>query len=74
MSYLYSWTFVVAAMCGVLGMLVTYFCVPDMTGIDLAEEDTKFMAYLKEHGWEGEVGEGNEMQQIVTHEVAEKCD
>ncbi len=26
-------------------------------GIDLADEDRKFMEYLKENGWEGEVGE-----------------
>jgi hypothetical protein len=28
-----------------------------MTGIDLADEDVKFLSYLKENGWEGEVGE-----------------
>ena len=39
------------------GILVTYFFVPDMTGVDLADEDRKFMRYLAEHGWEGDVGE-----------------
>ena len=43
------------------GILVTYFFVPDMTGKDLAEEDAKFMEYLKENGWEGDVGEEDEM-------------
>ena len=28
-----------------------------MTGVDLADEDARFMDYLKRNGWEGEVGE-----------------
>ncbi|KAI0080258.1 MFS Git1p-like glycerophosphoinositol permease [Panus rudis PR-1116 ss-1] len=52
-----KWTFIIAAICGVTGILVTYFFVPDMTGVDLAEEDRKFMDYLAENGWRGEVGD-----------------
>jgi len=52
-----KWTFIIAAICGVAGILVTYFFVPDMTGVDLADEDAKFMQYLVENGWSGEVGE-----------------
>jgi len=52
-----KWTFIIAAICGITGILVTYFFVPDMTGVDLADEDRKFMEYLAENGWEGEVGE-----------------
>lgn len=40
--------------------MVTYFFVPDMTGVDLAEEDEKFMKYLADHGWEGEVGDDSD--------------
>lgn len=54
------WTFIIAAICGVTGILVTYFFVPDMTGVDLADEDVKFMEYLAENGWVGEVGEDDE--------------
>ncbi|TFK74737.1 MFS Git1p-like glycerophosphoinositol permease [Pluteus cervinus] len=54
------WTFIIAALCGISGILVTYFFVPDMTGIDLAEEDAAFMRYLAENGWEGEVGEDDD--------------
>ena len=39
------------------GILVTYFFVPDMTGVDLADEDEKFLRYLTENGWEGDVGD-----------------
>jgi len=51
------WTFIIAAICGVVGILVTYIFVPDMTGVDLAEEDARFMRYLERNGWEGTVGE-----------------
>ena len=40
--------------------MVTYFFVPDMTGVDLADEDANFFAYLTENGWEGEVGDDDE--------------
>lgn len=56
-SLLISWTFIIAAICGVTGVLVTWLFVPDMTGKDLAEEDALFLEYLQAHGWEGEVGE-----------------
>lgn len=51
------WTFIVAAICGVAGMLVTYFFIPDITGEDLSINDEKFRQYLIEHGWDGEMGE-----------------
>ncbi|EED84887.1 predicted protein [Postia placenta Mad-698-R] len=44
------WTFIVAAIFGALGMIATSFFVPDMTGVDLAEEDAKIMQYLYENG------------------------
>lgn len=44
---------------------MTYFFVPDLTGVDLAEEDAKFMQYLADNGWEGEVGEGDSKELIV---------
>jgi hypothetical protein len=35
-----------------------------MTGVDLAEEDARFMAYLEGNGWEGAVGEDEDMNLI----------
>ncbi|THV04837.1 MFS Git1p-like glycerophosphoinositol permease [Dendrothele bispora CBS 962.96] len=61
-----KWTFIIAAICGVTGVLVTYFFVPDMTGVDLADEDAKFMQYLIENGWEGQVGEDDDKELIHT--------
>ncbi|MCJ1377468.1 Plasma membrane permease, mediates uptake of glycerophosphoinositol and glycerophosphocholine [Xylographa soralifera] len=51
------WTFIVAAICGVAGILVTFFFVKDVKGDDLANEDEAFRAYLVAHGWDGEMGE-----------------
>jgi predicted MFS family arabinose efflux permease len=58
---LFRWTFIIAAICGVTGILVTYFFVPDMTGEDLAEEDARFMEFLERNGWEGTVGEDEDV-------------
>jgi MFS family permease len=51
------WTFIIAAIVGVVGVLVTYFFVEDLTGEDLGERDKRFKAYLVENGWTGEIGE-----------------
>lgn len=52
-----KWTFIIAAICGVAGVLVTYFFVPNLTGEDLAKRDEIFRLYLLEHGWDGVMGE-----------------
>lgn len=52
-----KWFFIIAAICGVVGVLVTFFFIPDLRGEDLASEDEKFRAYLVAHGWVGEMGE-----------------
>lgn len=51
------WTFIIAAICGLAGILVTYFFIPDLKGEDLALEDESFRAYLVSKGWDGEMGE-----------------
>ncbi|KAI4143402.1 MAG: hypothetical protein LQ340_007020, partial [Diploschistes diacapsis] len=45
-----NWTFIIAAICGVVGVLVTFFFVRNLTGADLAEEDERFRAYLLSQG------------------------
>ncbi|OAA66502.1 Major facilitator superfamily domain, general substrate transporter [Niveomyces insectorum RCEF 264] len=54
-----KWTFIIAAICGVAGMLVTYFFVPDVQGDDLALKDEEFRKYLVDNGWDGEMGEND---------------
>lgn len=47
-----------------------------MTGADLVEEDAKFLNYLRENGWDGEIGESDEKKLITAsysnEEVAEE--
>jgi MFS family permease len=52
-----KWTFIIAAICGVVGVMVTFFFVPDLTGEDLRVRDEKFRAYLVANGWDGDMGE-----------------
>jgi MFS family permease len=51
------WTFIIASIAGVAGILVTWIFVPNLKGEDLAEEDEKFRLYLVSKGWQGEMGE-----------------
>ncbi|EME38611.1 hypothetical protein DOTSEDRAFT_75394 [Dothistroma septosporum NZE10] len=51
------WTFIIAAICGVAGILVTWIFVPNITGDDLGNGDEKFRLYLVSKGWDGEMGE-----------------
>ncbi|KAF9240875.1 major facilitator superfamily domain-containing protein [Melanogaster broomeanus] len=67
------WTFIIAAICGISGVLVTYFFVPDMTGVDLADEDAKFMQFLADNGWEGEVGEDDDKALLVGSAASEEA-
>lgn len=54
-----NWTFIIAAICGVVGVLVTHFFVPNLSGEDLRVRDEKFRAYLVANGWDGAMGEGD---------------
>lgn len=52
-----QWTFIIAAICGLVGVAVTFFFVPNVTGEDLSIQDEKFRQYLVDNGWDGEMGE-----------------
>lgn len=64
------WTFIIAAICGVAGILVTWLFVPNVTGNDLAEEDEKFRLYLVSKGWHGEMGE-EDLQALADEGIPE---
>lgn len=59
-----KWTFIVAALCGVSGIAITYFFVPNLKGEDLGKEDERFKAYLVSRGWEGDMGEKDETHHV----------
>lgn len=69
-----KWTFIIAAICGISGILVTYFFVPDMTGVDLADEDASFLKFLSDNGWEGEIGEDDSVAIIINEGDNEEID
>ena len=50
---------------------MTYFFVPDMTGVDLADEDAAFLKYLAENGWEGKVGEDDDLALAGNYKVVD---
>ncbi|GAA6002990.1 uncharacterized protein JCM10292_000284 [Rhodotorula paludigena] len=50
------WTFIIAAICGIVGLIVSFFFIRNDLGGDLAEEDARFAAYLEAQGWEGHIG------------------
>lgn len=51
-----NWTFIIAAICGLSGVLVTFFFIPHLKDDDLMEEDVKFMNYLRDNGWNHSFG------------------
>ncbi|KAJ7085741.1 major facilitator superfamily transporter [Mycena belliarum] len=66
------WTFIIAAICGLAGMLVTVLFIRNDLGGDLAEEDAKFAAFLTANGWSGEVGASESIDDLVASAAAEK--
>lgn len=51
-----GWTFIIAAICGLVGVLVGWFFIPQLKDDDLMQEDIKFKNYLLDHGWTGHFG------------------
>jgi MFS family permease len=62
------WTFIIAAICGLVGILVTWVFVPNLQGEDLAVEDEKFRAFLVANGWTGAMGE-DDLQAFADHGI-----
>lgn len=51
-----KWTFIIAAICGLLGVLATFLCIPQLKDDDLMREDINFKNYLVDQGWTGTFG------------------
>ncbi|KAJ7096464.1 MFS Git1p-related glycerophosphoinositol permease [Mycena crocata] len=68
------WTFIIAAICGLAGMLVTVLFIRNDLGGDLAEEDARFAAFLEANGWSGEMGASESIDELVVTEKGEKAD
>lgn len=55
-----KYTFIIAACCGVVGVALAFFLIPDTTKYDLGEEDLAWRRYLEENGWKGQWGDGSQ--------------
>lgn len=51
-----NWTFIIAAICGLAGVLLAFIFIPHLKEDDLLEEDIKFKNYLIDQGWKGDFG------------------
>ncbi|BGP42721.1 Plasma membrane permease, mediates uptake of glycerophosphoinositol and glycerophosphocholine [Rhodotorula kratochvilovae] len=67
------WTFIVAAIVGILGIIVAFFFIRNDLDGDLADEDARFAAYLKSQGWDGTIGvQGKEA--VLDREEGERAE
>lgn len=51
-----NYTFIIAAICGLLGVVATMLCIPQLKDDDLMKEDIDFKNYLVDQGWSGSFG------------------
>ncbi|GMM37458.1 Git1 protein [Saccharomycopsis crataegensis] len=65
------WTFIIAALCGVSGVIVAALFVPHLKEDDLLENDIKFNNYLIEQGWHGHLG-SDESESTVNEDELSK--
>jgi MFS family permease len=66
-----QWTFIIAAIVGVVGILVTFFFIPHLREDDLALEDIKFANFLRENGYDGPIGQDGDLLLANDELVAE---
>lgn len=50
------YTFIIAACCGLVGVIITAIFIPHLKVDDLLEEDIRFKNYLRDQGYEGHIG------------------
>ncbi|QFZ25421.1 putative glycerophosphoinositol permease [Clavispora lusitaniae] len=62
-----KWTFIIAAICGLLGVATALLCIPQLTDDDLMKEDINFKNYLVQHGWTGHFGFEEELDSVNTN-------
>ncbi|KAI5952253.1 GIT1 [Candida jiufengensis] len=65
------WVFLIAAICGVAGVIMTMIFIPNLKVDDLLEEDIRFKNYLREYGYKGHIGlnENDEEEDIESSET-----
>lgn len=51
-----KWTFIIAAICGLVGVFCSFFLIPQLKDDDLLMEDIRFKNFLWANGWTGTLG------------------
>lgn len=64
-----KWTFIIAACCGLAGVIIGGLFIPHLNDDDLMEEDIKFKRYLRENGWNGEFGVKEELERDKSNNI-----
>ncbi|ORY77581.1 major facilitator superfamily domain-containing protein [Leucosporidium creatinivorum] len=67
------WTFIIAAICGLAGMIVTFFFVRNDLGGDLADEDARFNAFLAANGFDMSLIGADDKEGLVANEKGEQA-
>lgn len=65
-----EWTFIIAAIIGVVGVAMTFFFVPHLKDEDLNNVDLAFAEYLRQQGWSGHFGEHGDADAEMDREIA----
>lgn len=68
------YTFIIAAVCGLVGILFAWLFIPHSRENDLMELDIKFYNYLIENGWQGKMGFDEDQQSSTVMYVEEDSD
>ncbi|KAH3661351.1 hypothetical protein OGAPHI_006758 [Ogataea philodendri] len=55
------WTFIIAALLGLTGVIIAFICIPHIREDDLMLEDIRYFTYLRKHGWTGDFGAEGEI-------------
>ncbi|QOU18359.1 hypothetical protein BRETT_000085 [Brettanomyces bruxellensis] len=64
-----NWTFIIAAICGAVGVTLCYLFVPHLKDPDLMVEDVKYLRYVRAHGWTGTFGIKEEQREIKSKDI-----
>lgn len=65
------WIFIISAIIGVVGILITMIFIPNLDEDDLNNEDERFIAYLRLHGYTGTFGVEEPQSSTPEKEVLE---
>lgn len=65
-----KWTFIIAALCGLAGMIVTFLFIPHLREDDLSMEDVRFKKYMVEKGYGHLFPELTDVEELATNEAS----